>query len=122
MPTRPAASSPTFSGGVAPSDGAPAEIPIDGDDALGNEWAVIIDAPATRRGLVAWEQPGITEPGGPATPPAFEAIWTIDPQATRRATQVAAAAGRSRSTAPFGERLQSCSPTGRWRWRSRRPR
>ncbi|MET0602484.1 MAG: DICT sensory domain-containing protein, partial [Baekduia sp.] len=95
-----------FSGGVRHPDGAPAEIPIDGDDALGNEWAVIIDAPGYAACLVAWEQPGLTEPGGPGDAARrFEAIWTIDPQATRRATQVAARLV-GRVDAPFGERLQ----------------
>ena len=95
-----------FSGGVRHPDGAPAEIPIDGDDALGNEWAVIIDAPGYAACLVAWEQPGVVEPGGPGDDARrFEAIWTIDPQATRRATQVAARLV-GRVDAPFGERLQ----------------
>jgi DICT domain-containing protein/predicted DNA-binding transcriptional regulator AlpA len=95
-----------FSGGVRHPDGAPAEIPIDGDDALGNEWAVIIDAPGYAACLVAWEQPGVSEPGGPGDADRrFEAIWTIDPQATRRATQVAARLV-GRVDAPFGERLQ----------------
>jgi DICT domain-containing protein len=95
-----------FSSGVRHPEGAPAEIPIDGDDALGNEWAVIIDAPGYAACLLAWEQPGVTEPGGPNDlDRRFEAIWTIDPQATRRAAQVAARLV-SRADAPFGERLQ----------------
>jgi DICT domain-containing protein len=95
-----------FSCGVRHPDGAPAEIPIDGDDALGNEWAVIIDAPGYAACLVAWEQPDISEPGGPGDADRrFEAIWTIDPQATRRATQVAARLV-GRVDAPFGERLE----------------
>ena len=76
------------------------------DDALGNEWAVIIDAPGYAACLLAWEQPGVTEPGGPDDADRrFEAIWTIDPQATRRAAQVAARLV-GRADAPFGERLQ----------------
>ena len=95
-----------FPGGVRHPDGAPSEIPIDGDDALGNEWAVIIDAPGYAACLLAWEQPGVTEPGGPDDPDRrFEAIWTIDPQATRRAAQVAARLA-GRADAAFGERLQ----------------
>ncbi|HEX5922974.1 MAG TPA: DICT sensory domain-containing protein, partial [Baekduia sp.] len=53
-----------FSAGVRHPDGAPAEIPISCDDALGNEWAVIIDAPGYAACLMAWEQPGVIEPGG----------------------------------------------------------
>jgi DICT domain-containing protein/predicted DNA-binding transcriptional regulator AlpA len=95
-----------FPGGVRHPDGAPVEIPIGCDDALGNEWAVIIDAPGYAACLLAWEQPDVTEPGGPDDPDRrFEAIWTIDPQATRRAAQVAARLV-SRADAPFGERLQ----------------
>ncbi len=95
-----------FPDGVRHPDGAPAEIPISSDDALGNEWAVIIDAPGYAACLLAWEQPGITEPGGPDDHDRrFEAIWSIDPDATRRAAQVAARLV-GRVDAPFGERLQ----------------
>jgi DICT domain-containing protein len=84
-----------FPDGVRHPDGAPAEIPIGCDD-----------APGYAACLLAWEQPGVTEPGGPDDPDRrFEAIWTIDPQATRRAAQVAARLV-SRADAPFGERLQ----------------
>ncbi|HEV7493298.1 DICT sensory domain-containing protein [Baekduia sp.] len=95
-----------FPDGVRHPEGAPAEIPISSDDALGNEWAVIIDAPGYAACLLAWEQPGVTEPGGPDDHDRrFEAIWTIDPEATRRAAQVAARLV-GRVDAPFGERLQ----------------
>jgi DICT domain-containing protein len=95
-----------FPAGVGHPDGAPAEIPISAEDALGNEWAVIIDAPGYAACLLAWEQPGVTEPGGPDDEQRrFEAIWTIDPEATRRAAQVAARLA-GRADAPFGERLQ----------------
>jgi DICT domain-containing protein/predicted DNA-binding transcriptional regulator AlpA len=95
-----------FPGGVRHPDGAPAEIPIGCDDALGNEWAVIIDAPGYAACLLAWEQPSTAEPGGPDDPDRrFEAIWTIDPQATRRAAQVAARLV-GRADAPLGERFE----------------
>jgi DICT domain-containing protein len=95
-----------FPAGVRHPAGSPAEIPIAGDDALGNEWAVIVDAPGYAACLLAWEQPGVTEPGGPDDHDRrFEAIWTIDPEATRRAAQVAARlAGRADQA--FGERLE----------------
>src|SRR6478672_81369 len=71
--------------------GAPVEVPIAEGEALANEWAVIVDAPGYAASLLAWEQPGAIEPGGPEDlDRRFEAIWTIDPQATRRAAQAAA--------------------------------
>lgn len=72
-------------------DGGPAEIPIDPAAALGNEWAVIVDAPGYAACLLAWEQPSVTEAGGADDMRRrFEAIWTMDPYATRRAAFVAA--------------------------------
>jgi DICT domain-containing protein len=95
-----------FPGGVRHPAGAPAEMPIGAGDALGNEWAVIVDAPGYAACLLAWEQPGVTEPEGPDDlERRFEAIWTIDPEATRRAAQVAARLA-GRADPPFGERLQ----------------
>ena len=73
-----------------PLDG-PAEIPIDPADALGNEWAVIVDAPGFAACLLAWEHPGPTAPGGPGDRDRrFEAIWTLDARAARRAARTAA--------------------------------
>lgn len=76
--------------------GGPVEIPIVAEDKLGNEWAVIIDAPGYAACLLAWELPG-TPPGDPNDMQRrFEAIWTLDPGATRRAAMVAARlAGRA---------------------------
>ena len=37
--------------------GAIAEVPLEAGDALGNEWAVVIDAPGYSACLLAWEQP-----------------------------------------------------------------
>jgi MerR family transcriptional regulator, light-induced transcriptional regulator len=69
----------------------PTEIPISQDDALGNEWAVVVDAPGFAACLLAWEQPGVTEPGDPDDlDRCFEAIWTIDPEAARRAAHLSA--------------------------------
>ena len=71
--------------------GAPVEVPIAEGEALANEWAVIVDAPGYAACLLAWEQPGAIEPEGPDDRDRrFEAIWTIDPRATRRAAQAAA--------------------------------
>lgn len=85
--------------------GGPVEIPIAPEDALGNEWAVIVDAPGYAACLLAWEQPGVTEPGGPHDlTRRFEAIWTVDPVATRRAAEVAARLA-ARVDPEFGEGL-----------------
>ncbi len=72
-----------------PDDGGPIEVPVELHDALANEWAVIIDAPGYAACLLGWEHPSV-EPGGDGER-RFEAIWTLDPRATRRAAQVAAA-------------------------------
>jgi DICT domain-containing protein len=96
-----------FPGGLRHPEGGPAEIPLAPDDALGNEWAVIVDAPGYAACLLAWEQPGVTEPGGPDDGERrFEAIWTIDPATTRRAAQVAARLA-GRADPAFGEHLHA---------------
>jgi len=70
--------------------GGPVEVPIRPQDALGNEWAVVVDAPGFAACLLAWEQP---EPGRPSPESdadrRFEGIWTVDPHATRRAAHAA---------------------------------
>jgi DICT domain-containing protein len=70
--------------------GGPVEIPVGDGSALGNEWALVVDAPGFAACLLAWEHPALE-----AEPPAdgerrFEALWTVDPRATRRAAEVAA--------------------------------
>jgi MerR family transcriptional regulator, light-induced transcriptional regulator len=72
-----------------PDDGGPIEVPVGPQDALANEWAVIVDAPGYAACLLGWEHPG-AEPA-PDGERRFEAIWTVDPRATRRAAQVAVA-------------------------------
>src|SRR3954453_16895562 len=44
---------------------APCEAPLDADDALGNEWAVVVDAPGYSACLLAWEQPRSARSGIP---------------------------------------------------------
>ena len=76
----------------APSrrEGHPDEVPIDLDDAIGNEWAVIVDAPGYCACLLAWEHPGPNEAHGPHDlQRRFETIWTVHPRATRRAAIIA---------------------------------
>lgn len=87
--------------------GGPVELPIGPEDQLGNEWAVIVDAPGYCACLLAWEQPGVTEPGGPDDlSRRFEAIWTLNPVATRRASEVAARLA-ARGDSALGERLDT---------------
>lgn len=87
--------------------GGPVEVPIAEADALGNEWAVIVDAPGYAACLLAWEQPGITEPGDEDDlTRKFEALWTIDPRTTRRAAEVAARLA-ARADAELGDELDA---------------
>jgi DICT domain-containing protein len=80
-----------FPGGLRRSEGGALEVPIGPDDALGNEWAVVVDAPGYAACLLAWEHPSATEPGdADDLRRRYEAIWTLDPRATRRAAEVAA--------------------------------
>jgi DICT domain-containing protein len=65
------------------------EVGIEVDDALGGEWVVVIDAPGYSACLLAWEQPD-DDPALPDEQRRFECLWTIDPQATRRAALVGA--------------------------------
>jgi DICT domain-containing protein len=96
-----------FPDGERTPPGGPVEIPIAPEDALGNEWAVVIDAPGYAACLLAWEQPGVTEPGSDHDMSRrFEAIWTVDPVATRRAAQVGARLA-ARVDPDLGERLQA---------------
>lgn len=75
---------------VARDDGV-LTVPIAREDGLNNEWVVVIDAPGYAACLVAWEPERGIERGGPADRDRrFEAIWTIDPEVTRRAAVVAA--------------------------------
>jgi DICT domain-containing protein len=91
---------------VAEPAGGPVEIPIGDDEQLGNEWAVIVDAPGYSACLLAWELPDAPAAGGPEDlTRRFEAMWTVDPRATRRAAQVAARLAGKASPAT-GERLE----------------
>lgn len=88
-------------------DGHPAEVPIGGPDALGNEWAVIVDAPGFSACLLAWEPPSTLERGGPSDlDRRFEAVWTVDPEVTRQASGIAARLA-SRADAALGARLEA---------------
>ncbi len=87
------------------SEGGVTHVPIAPEDALGNEWVVIVDAPGYAACLLAWEPERGMERGGPADRERrFEAIWTIDPEVTRRAA-VTAARLVGRQDRAEGERL-----------------
>jgi MerR family transcriptional regulator, light-induced transcriptional regulator len=90
----------------APGGGgdAPVEIPLGPDDGLGNEWAVVVDAPGFAATLVAWEQPRATPV--PDLERTFETTWTLDARVARRGVQVAATLAR-RADAALGERMDA---------------
>jgi DICT domain-containing protein len=84
--------------------GGPDELRIEPAAALGNEWAVIVDAPGFAASLVAWERPG--EGTGAERDRRFEALWTLDPEAARRACRAAAPMAAAIDPAT-GERLEA---------------
>jgi MerR family transcriptional regulator, light-induced transcriptional regulator len=88
----------TFDAPQITGEDEPAEIPVGTTDALGHEWAVIIDAPGFSACLVGWEKP---EPGAERI---FEAVWTMEPAVVRRAAQVGASLA-AREAPDWSERL-----------------
>jgi DICT domain-containing protein len=91
---------------VAGGDGMPWELPIAPDDALGNEWAVVVDAPGYAACLLAWETPESQRDAHlPETERRFEALWTLDPHVVRRAALVGAALAR-RSAPELGAEME----------------
>ena len=86
--------------------GHPTEVPIRPEDVLGNEWAVVIDAPGYAACLLAWETPESQRDDHlPDIERRFEALWTLDPRVVRRAALVGAALA-ARAGAHVGERLE----------------
>ena len=89
---------------VRAPEGGPVEVTIGPHDALANEWTLIVDAPGYSACLLAWEHPAErTQADGDRR---FEAIWTVDPRATRRAAQVAAALA-SKTAPEHGEPVET---------------
>lgn len=78
--------------GVRHADSGPTEVPIDPDEAIGHEWAVIVDAPGFPVCLVGWEQPRKGDVADRDR--TFEAFWTLDPRIVRKAALAAAACVR----------------------------
>ena len=85
---------------------APLEVPIEPDDGLGHEWAVVVDAPGYCACLLAWEQPRAATATVPDRERTFEAMWTLDPHVARRATQAAATLAR-RADPALGDRMDA---------------
>ena len=83
----------------ADDEDAPTEIPIGQGEALGHEWAVVVDAPGYAACLVGWETPSSAD--GERV---FETVWTMDAPVVRRAAQVGAALA-ARSAPEWSERL-----------------
>jgi DICT domain-containing protein len=73
----------------------PTQVPISPTDALGNEWAVVVDSPGYAACLLAWERPNRSA-GGERM---FESVFSLDPRACRRACQVAAMLARRQDEA-----------------------
>ena len=91
---------------VREREGHPTEVPISPADALGNEWAVVIDAPGYCACLLAWETPESQRDDHlPDRERRFEALWTLDPRVVRRAALVGATLA-SRAGADAGARLE----------------
>ncbi len=87
-------------------EGGPSELPIAPDDALGNEWSVVVDAPGYSACLLAWEQAESETRGGQSDGSRrFEAIWTMEPKVVREAATVAARLA-GRVDADYGRKLE----------------
>ena len=90
-------------------------------DGLGNEWAVVVDAPGYAACLLGWEQPHAGE-----VPDRERALrGDLDARRARGAPGVRRSARRWRGAADaaLGDAAWTrCSTTGRWRWSSRRRR
>jgi DNA-binding transcriptional MerR regulator len=94
-------------GAVRERPGRPTEVPISPHDVLGNEWAVVIDAPGYAACLLAWETPESQRDDHlPDRERRFEALWTLDPRVVRRAALVGVALA-ARAGAEAGERLEA---------------
>ena len=94
----PWACSPTSTRRASSAEDEPAEIRIGPTDALGHEWAVVIDAPGYAACLIGWETPVRGEDR------IFEAVWTMDAAVVRRAAQVGATLA-ARHAPEWSERL-----------------
>lgn len=69
--------------------GAPIEVALPREAPLNREWIVVCDAPDLPACMAAVEPPG--QEGVADAHRRFETVWTVDPQAVRHASRVAAA-------------------------------
>jgi DICT domain-containing protein len=94
--------------GISEGEGRPTEVPIAPEDAVGNEWAVVVDAPGYAACLLAWEHPRANDEveSTPDGERRFEALWTMDPHVVRRAALVSGALA-GRADPDLGERLEA---------------
>lgn len=74
---------------LASRPGVPVEVALPPEAPLNREWIVVCDAPDLPACMAAVERPG--QEGVPDSHRRFEALWTVDPQAVRHASRVAAA-------------------------------
>jgi DICT domain-containing protein len=68
-------------------DRAPAEVPVERDQPLAREWALVVDAPGAQACLAAWEQPDQREL--PDLRRRFEVVWSFEPAVVRAASGLA---------------------------------
>jgi DICT domain-containing protein len=88
-------------------DGEPLLVPVAADAAMGDEWAVVVDAPGYAACLLAWETPeSQRDTHLPDRERRFEAVWTLDPRTVRRAALVGASLAR-RTAPAVGEELEA---------------
>ena len=91
---------------VSGGDGEPVLLPVDPDESLGAEWAVVVDAPGYAACLLGWETPESQRDRElPDRERCFEAVWTLEPTTVRRAALVASSLAR-RSAPEVGARLE----------------
>lgn len=92
---------------VAGGNGEPLLVPVAPDDAIGSEWAVVVDAPGYAACLLAWETPeSQRDTHLPDRQRRFEAVWTLDPRTVRRAALIGAALARLKAP-EVGEELET---------------
>jgi DICT domain-containing protein len=84
-------------------DGDPVEVPISVDEAVGHEWAVVVDAPGFSVCLAAWEPPVPTPPADDRDR-IFETYWTLDPATVRDAAHAGAQIARA-AAPPTADRI-----------------
>ena len=99
---------------------APVEVPLEHGDGLGNEWAVVIDAPGYGACLLGVGAAAGDRGAGPRA----DLRGDLDARRARGAPGVARRGGARRAgpTARSATGWTRCSTSGRWRWSSLRPR